>query len=378
LESINLTIDEEKDAHLGRAVAQERFQLVGSNDSKMSFNISACSSISAGPKANAGHHDRIVILALLVGVIACIGWVEFFKSAILDPRLEPGMTHKPDDYPVAPPNDFRWDWTGKGITGKWSTSSFVTYQCLLAWFTCSFTGLLLEFMVGQRLIAIADTITEQHEAMWKFAQFLFPFMILIGILLVRDGNALGMVFGVIGMWKFGFPETISIKPQAIRLSSPETFSYQTVVFYLKSYGKLVHHSSSMVFFCVFAMGASPMTRPFTAMSLPLVVQHLMVPWKYVSYGMYAVIETVVEVWFEMEVFANIEYLYYPHGVSGAQHVYNPILIRGIIAITSAHWFYFTAGIIDIVGKKCCMQERKHSGGHAMASPTMEKRSTVQG
>jgi hypothetical protein len=379
-DDIRLTVDKDKHAQTEKIVANGRFQYVGTIDSRMSFNISACSSIFNGSQAHAAHHERNVIVALVVGVIACIAWVEVFKSAILDPRLEPEIAYEPKDYPVAPLNDFRWDWTGKGITGTWSTSTFVTYQCVLAWFTCSFTGLLLEFMVGQRMISLADKITEQHEAMWKFAQFLFPFMILVGILLVRNGNALGMVFGVIGMWKFGFPETISIMSQALRSSTREKFSHHTVVFYLKAYGKLVHHSSSMVFFCVFAMGASPMTRPCLAITLPLVVQHLMVPLKYVSYGVYAVIETVVEVWFEMEVFANVEFFYYPHGVDGAQHVYNPMIIRGVIAIVSAHWFYFLAGIIDIVGKICSKHRRREQHdpeAQCMESPTMAKRSTVQ-
>merc|ERR1712157_372160 len=99
------------------------------------------------------------------------------------------------------------------------------------------SGIGLEFLAGYHFLKHSDAVDKIHEHMWYIAQFMFPFMILTSMALARTRNSWSFFFGILGMWKFGFPETVL--PVSKTLMADQ-FTWQCLSDMLNAFGTLAH------------------------------------------------------------------------------------------------------------------------------------------
>jgi hypothetical protein len=315
-----------------------------------------------------GKRGQLVLL-LAVGFAAIGSIVELFVRLVLDPALEHpeaeiahgalsqhGFSQVPADV-VA-----HWSFTGGGLTASLKDSAFYEIQCVVAMLVCVVTGLGMEFFIGYEFLAGSERITQWHEHAWFVAQFLFPIMLLCAVQLARVQNALALIFGVAGMWKFGFPETLLCLLHGYHSDSEGRGALRRLQGFLDGFGFLAHHSASMLFICVMCFGLSPMTKPLVTCVTPLILQHLVISFKYFSIPMYAVAEFLLEIFWESNVFSAIELLYLPHGVPLSAAVASPmhtaLLRRVFCAMLIAHWLYWTAALLGVIADAA--QPKPHS------------------
>jgi len=321
--------------------------------------------------------------SVMISALCVFGVVECFVRFVLDPAFTPpeeevlaatsgasSALHSAASPVTANRLEPTWSGTESGLSYHLTEQRFIEMQCLLAWGTCLFSGLGSEFVVGYELMVTVKNITPAFEHGWFVAQFLFPIMIHTAILLAREHNAWALVFGCMGMWKFGFPETLTY---FLHAWSPKDHIHR-VSSLLNALGTLTHHSASMLFICIFTTGAAPMTRPLIAGATPLVVQHLAVSLKYFSMPMYAFMELLIEIYWEWEVMSGLELLYHPHQVPLSADNFNPLIsglvVRCVSAMVLAHWFYWAAAIIDSIRgtmiKEDAVRSQRSWQGHEVA------------
>lgn len=307
-------------------------------------------------KMNLNHGSRRKLVGtLMLGVAGIALVVELFVRLVLNPTFERPAEFATNMFDAArrsrqeTPQPL-WSFTGQGVTSGLSDQAFQEFQCFLTWLVCVVTGLGSEFFVGYEFLTTVETISRKHEHAWFVAQFLFSLSILMAILLARSGNPLALGFGVAGAWKFGFPETIlciisgwQCPNLAGKLSG-----------LLNAFGTLAHHSALLLFISLFTLGVSPLTRPLVAGSMPLVLQHIVISVKYISPTLYIVLELLLEIWWEWEVFSVIEFAYLPHGVQLPQFAQNPlysqVVPRCVCTMVLAHWMYWSAGILGVISQ----------------------------
>jgi hypothetical protein len=293
---------------------------------------------------------------LFAGGLLMAGAVELFVRCALDSAFQPVQDATPGTGSGRAPSTSpqpRWGFTGSSLTDGLDDLAFADFQCLLTWFVCVVTGLGAEFFVGYEFLTSAKEITPWHEHAWFVAQFLFSIMILTAIQLGRAGNALAFVFIIAGMWKFGFPETLLFLVKGYGSEGGHWTARLTSL--MNAFGTLAHHSSSVLAVSILALGLSPLTRPIVCISMPLVLQHIVVSVKYCSMPFYALLELLLEIYWQWEVFANMERFYLPHGVPGAPAI-SPIgtglVLRGVCGMLLAHWLYWAAAILDGIFVLC--------------------------
>jgi hypothetical protein len=227
---------------------------------------------------------------------------------------------------------------------------------------CVVTGIGMEFFIGYEFLAGGERITQWHEHAWFVAQFLFPIMLLCAVQLARVQNSLALIFGIAGMWKFGFPETLLCILHGYHSDSEGRGALRRLIGFLDGFGTLAHHSAGMLFICVICFGLSPMTRPLVTCLTPLIAQHLVISLKYFSIPMYAVAEILLEIFWESNIFSTVELLYLPHGVPLSAAVASPmhtaLLTRVLCAMLFAHWLYWTAALLGAIAD--ATQPKPHS------------------
>lgn len=307
------------------------------------------------PSGVLGKRGELVAI-LVVGFLAILCIVELFVRLVLDPALEnpelevaiqAAALQQPADNSQSP-DAARWSFTGKSLTGGLSDSAFAEYQCVLAVVVCVVTGFGMEFFIGYEFLVGDTLISQRVEHAWFVAQFLFPILVMCAIFFASKQSALGLVFGIAGLWKFGFPETLLCILQGYR-GAEHRGTLHRLVGFLNGLGTLTHHSSSVFYLCIFVSGLSPLTRTWVACAAPLLLQHLVVSLKYVSMPLYAATELVLEIFWECETFSILELMYLPHGVPLSAAVtspmYTPLLRRVVCAMLLAHWLYWAAAIL---------------------------------
>ena len=112
-------------------------------------------------------------------------------------------------------------------------------------------------------------------------------------------NVLGLPVLVMGLWQIGYPETIA----TIRTASIDNCS---AVSFMKGLAVLLHHSAIIWTVCNITQGLYSCGRPILQMALPLLIQHwfcLLKPDRMVSF---VILLIALEIWWEIEVFTNIE------------------------------------------------------------------------
>merc|ERR1712032_104275 len=134
-------------------------------------------------------------------------------------------------------------------------------------------------------------------------------MLLVAIALAQARNPLGLIFGIVGLWKFGFPETLLSIVEGYHHDDGRQTRLIRLTAFMNGFGSLFHHSAAMLYLCVFCRGLSPLTRLMVNCAMPLVLQHLVISLKYISMPLYAISELLLETFWELGIFCSIEMFY---------------------------------------------------------------------
>lgn len=227
-----------------------------------------------------------------------------------------------------------WYVNTAGTPTSWmSDEEFLRYITVVLWLVLCSSGLGMELVLGEPLVARlagSDALTP----LWQGAQLFFSLSISVGLL---AQSAFGFPWAVIGLWKFGFPETIGCFRRAFRIGR---VTQESVCAYLNGIGTIVHHCSSAYFVVACATHLMPLDRRIVAASLPLVVQHLFVLLKYANTPVYFLLELTIEVLWEIETIRCLKDLSVENGYD--------ITTRGCAcSMLFAHWCYWAAGFTAI-------------------------------
>lgn len=242
-----------------------------------------------------------------------------------------------------------WSVTDTAPTSNLNEAQFQVYVGFILWITLESAGVGLEYVVWHYLLQIWD---KKREAMWIFAQFVFSLLVAatIGLALARD--FLAMPFLVMGMWKFGFPETIMYLYLGLfdRQNSPLCRTSD----FINGIGTVLHHSAAAFLVSMLLAGVIPSSRYVLNSCLILVVQHWFIMLKYVNEMAYATIELILEAWFEWTVLSDFYHIRSLH--------WTATLGTGIFLL--AHWLYLIAGFLFLFADKTTKEEAIQRGTRA--------------
>jgi len=239
-------------------------------------------------------------------------------------------------------------------TSELSTVGFQRYTSCIVAATCIGTGLGMEVILGGYMVS--HFTNQDGELLWHAAQFSFSLMLTIAIL---GESAYSLPFVVLGLWKFGFPETIGYFLKARRTSSRKPFSI--VSNFCNGMGLLLHHSAGAFFVSALAMGLMNLVRITLAGTVVLVVQHWFVPLKYLSHAVYNLVQLLLEGYFEFELISALPKMEPKNGVDTTLRACSLVMLV-------AHWLYLTAAFIDIfIINFCGLEEHVDETGESFTS-----------
>jgi len=208
------------------------------------------------------------------------------------------------------------------------------YISIIVWATAILTGLGFEFAIYKVILNTGWTTELQKK--WEFAQFVFPFFATISLGLAAHQNYLSLLFLVMGLFKFGFPEILLCIYSAIYLKGDH---WSKAKYWLSGLGTILHHSSAILVISMLVNGAIKPDRFVMDPILILVVQHWFVMLKYIHEPAYIVIECILEVWFEWSLISQLE-VYVYHSAW--------LLPTAALGMLVAHWFYLSSGFIGLI------------------------------
>ena len=197
------------------------------------------------------------------------------------------------------------------------------------------TGMGLEIFVWIQLVQSwngdADHKNAQNEYWWRIAQFLFPILLMTSIGLASTRNFLALPVLTVGLWKFGFPETIN----HIYLAMYNTNAgyMERLSDFLNGVGSLAHHSAGALILVGILVGLSPLTRDMMLPALILTTQHWFALLFYGNIWLYSFFTLAWEFFFEWVLLSNLESIRLSHWLLGL----------AACVILFAHWLYLIAG-----------------------------------
>ena len=145
--------------------------------------------------------------------------------------------------------------------------------------------------------------SEELERNWRFAQFVFPLLGTTYLGLALRKNFMALPLMVLGLWKFGFPETLMYLYLAIKGGSKET--YKRASDFLNGAGTTIHHASAAIIISMLVAGAIPPSRYIVGPILILLMQHWFVLLNYCSVSLYTAVELVLEYFFQWAVLCKL-------------------------------------------------------------------------
>ena len=174
------------------------------------------------------------------------------------------------------------------------------------------------------------------EGGWVLAQLAFGFLVAIGVF---SGSPLGLIPLVIGLWKLGFPETITNFVYGVAecdWTGRPRHIIDCVTDVGASIGEVLHHQAVIWFAICHITGLENVNEYWMhAGCVPLILQHLVAGLRLRSFATYVVLELGLEIWWEVEAFSNFDKLQWFH----TKRVFNAMLL--------AHWLYWLCGTIEV-------------------------------
>jgi len=225
-----------------------------------------------------------------------------------------------------------------GVTNKiplsgLSDQKFLLYITFMLWVTMLLTGLGSEVFVW--MIFLEGKWDQDKEDKWKIAQFVFPLLVTTSVGLAISHNYLAVPILVVGMWKFGFPETILYLHAA--MYDRDRKSFERIIDLLNGIGTVVHHSSSALCVGAGVTNLIPPSRVLFRVALPILMQHWFVLLRDSNKFVYTIIEILLEVWAEWSAITSLELLHEAHWTGGVF----------ISSLLFAHWIYFISGTMGL-------------------------------
>merc|ERR1719499_2647707 len=197
-----------------------------------------------------------------------------------------------------------------------SDEDFLVMQVSIIAAVAILSGLGSELFFGYHILSYRNRAFV--EWLWIYANLLFPLLILIGI---------------VGMYKFGFPETCAYCTFGFKNS---LWKLETWMYILNGVGTLFHHSVAMYYIAAFNLGLYYPTKHVIVTPIPICLQHATHVLKYVAPSAYPFIQLGLEIWFEFEVFALL-------GGAVTQKT-QPYVCFTMLA---AHWMYWLAAFMSV-------------------------------
>jgi uncharacterized protein YjeT (DUF2065 family) len=228
-----------------------------------------------------------------------------------------------------------------------NNSEFQVYLVFFLWITIIFSGLGLEFIA---LMFLPAKWTSKLQFYWTLAQCLFSLFVAASVGMAVARNYAALPIFVAGMWKFGFPQTITFMFNA--LNDTSLTRLQSIGYFMNAIGLLLHHTAgglaiSMAVTGVIKNNTADVRTVLDVILIPM-MQHWFFFLRYVHKNTYIVVELSLEVWYEWITLSNLEGLFANHWTAA--------LFGGTFLV--AHWFFLGAAAIEIFVEKIRMKENK--------------------
>lgn len=222
-----------------------------------------------------------------------------------------------------------------------SDEQIVVHTGFMIAFTVIMAGFGLE---GFFLVLLLNQWSQRHEIFWRLAQFLFPLLTATAFGLAFHQHFSALIFITVGLFKFGFPETLSYTYLALYDTSRPVLI--RILNLMDSVGLVGHHSSFILFLSMLLVGVIPLSRYVVLASFFLIAQHWFVLLKYTNVGVYLLLELILEFWFEWTVISQFQYHRSIHWV--ASWVSASMLV--------AHWLFFLAASCRVLTAADAMED----------------------
>lgn len=310
-------------------------------------------------------HLWIVILSLFGVVAVVMGIVTAVNELILGDSDFFGFEYKHAiayESPVLQMNSTKWRFTNTSPLANLDDSQIQVFVAFIVWLTVVFAGIGLELLVWVSFLR--KSWSEEQEAKWKFAQFLFPLLITAAFGLSASRDYMSIILMVPGMWKFGFPETLTymhckfgllkVGRSILRMTESHSISLfvpaaalflgglnsraQRVSDFLNSAGTILHHTAACFVMCLLVTGVARPDRFIVEPTLIVLAQHWFALLHYVNKNLYTVIELVLEIFWEWVMFSNLQYIFANHWA----------IAVGANTMLVAHWFYLAAASVNLI------------------------------
>jgi len=212
------------------------------------------------------------------------------------------------------------------------------YFLIVAWLSVVAAGLGSEMVLGH-IISKALVNMKNGYAAWHFAQLIFSLLLTVAFT-ANDG--IGLFFLSLGLWKMGFPETVSALVAFQKAKRKR--SSRALASLFDGMGMLLHHFSTSLVITAICLHIFPRNRAITAGCIVPILQHLFVLVKYHARGLYILLELGLEVWFQIEVICNVAEFDSGLGLDVTN------LGRGLaLSMLLAHYMYLTAAALGMLG-----------------------------
>ena len=255
------------------------------------------------------------------------------------------------------------------LTSELDDEGFLVYSSLVVWGIVLITGFGSELVVGMSFVGRIGS-REDLETFWRFVQLMFSLFLTVAFF---SQSVFGLPLLVLGLWcgscmrlhtqtcmcmnicacrKCGFPETIGALLRAFELGHAGGLT--SVSLFLDGMGLIIHHSATSLIICCITTHLFPLSRPLLAACIVPVVQHCFVLIKYRSSIAYLMVQTALEVAFELEILANIDDFKTPYG-------------RGVdrfgracaLAMLLSHWMYILSAMCHLASDALGSLSKSH-------------------
>jgi len=210
-----------------------------------------------------------------------------------------------------------------------STHDFRLLQVIIIASVAILSGLGSELFFGYQLLSSKNR--SRLEWSWIYANLLFPLFILIS---VSVQNAFGIILGIIGMYKFGFPETTAYVCYAFTHSWKDKSTWSYI---LNGLGTVFHHSASIYYITAVNLKLWYPSNSLLVIPIPLCLQHATHILSFVAPTVYPFVQLGLETWFQYEAFNLF-----------AGHVTEVSIPYCVATMITAHWMYWLAAILAVI------------------------------
>ncbi len=193
-------------------------------------------------------------------------------------------------------------------------------------------GTALELFIG--VYWACDFFPRFGEHWLQFANCIYSLFMAVAF---YSRSIFGMPFAVMALWKLGYPETL-VCLNRTWVAWEKSDLVASVYNYMNSLGLILHHLSCVVVLSQLYMGRWLLIRHLRSMVVPLVMQHWVSPILEFFPTPGVVLVLVLELLFEWEVLANLQY---------ADSQDYDITGRGTaMTMVFAHWMYLLAYALE--------------------------------